>query len=182
MNYQDLMSAKECFEKLASFCDTVDDGGWWDKPDDCEITLREILEHDVANFIMYLSASDGHLSQEEVQAYRVITGFGGDDTDSIIKYIKEQHIYSMDFESEPPLIMRLLSRAERNAVMCGVELHKSVLNMVAVLYRLIGTIIISIDGGISYTEKRDFNIIMDTIDGYAKDHEITGNSWSLLGE
>jgi MoaA/NifB/PqqE/SkfB family radical SAM enzyme len=43
-------------------------------------------------------------------------------------------------------------------------------------------IIVSIDGGITYSEKRDFNIIMDTIKGFAADHDITGNRWSLLGD
>jgi hypothetical protein len=76
MNYQDLLKAKEYFENIANICDTIDKGNWWEKPDGIDITLREIFEHDVANFIMYLSASDGRLSVEEVQAYRVITGFG----------------------------------------------------------------------------------------------------------
>ena len=131
---------------------------------------------------MYLSASDGRLSADEVQAFRIITGFGGDNVETIKRHIEENNIYSMDFESEPPTIMKLISRAERNAMMCGVDLKSSSLEFIVSLYEMVGQIIISIDGGITYNEKRDFNIIMDTIKGYAADHDIIGNSWSLLND
>ena len=182
MNYQDLLKAKEYFESIATICDKIDKGNWWEKPDGCEITLREIFALDIANFIMYLSASDGRLSAEEVQAYRTITGFGGDNVETIKQHIKENNIYSMDFESEPPMIMKLLSKAERNAILCGANFESSILQMMASFYGVIGQIIISIDGGITYNEKRDLNIIMDTIKGFAADHDILGNSWALLND
>lgn len=180
MNYQDLQQAKEYFESIADLCDTIDEKDLWEKPSHLTITLREIFQHDVADFIMYLSASDGRLSAEEIQAYRFITGFGGDNLDTIKKHIKENNIYSMDFESEPPLIMKLISKAERNAIMYGAKLDSSLLKLIAAFYGIVGQIIISIDGGITYNEKRDFNIIMDTINGFAADHDIAGNYWSLL--
>ena len=180
MNYQDLEKAKGYFDKIAQLCDTIDEKDLWDKPNGCDITLRGILQSDIAEFIMYLSASDGTLSFEEVQAYRVITGFGGDTIDSIKAHIKDNNIYSMDFESEPPLIMKLLSKAERNALMYGLKLETSILEFMVSLYKIIGKIIISIDGGITYSEKRDLNIIMRTIEDYAKEHSINGSNWSLL--
>ena len=182
MNYNDLLSARKHFDTIAELCDTIERGNWWDKPESCSITLREIFQHDVANFIMYLSASDGRLSAEEVQAYRVITGFGGDNFDTIKRHIEEDNIYSMDFESEPPTIMKLLSKAERKAILFGVNFESSILKSIAVFYEMVGEIIISIDGGISYKEKRDFSIIMDTINGFAADHDIIGNRWSLFGD
>lgn len=180
MNYQDIVKAREFYEKVAELCDVIDERGLWDKPAGSDVTLRDILQHDVANFIMYLSAADGRLSMEEVQAYRAITGFGGDNFESIKRNIEKNKIYSMDFESEPPLIMKLISQAERKAVMYGVRFESSALQPLAAMYRLIGAVIISIDGGISYTEKRDFGIIMNTIDGYARDHDIVGDAWSLF--
>ena len=182
MNYQDLLEAKKYFDNIAELCDTLDAGNWWEKPDDCDLTLRQILECDIANFIMYLSASDGVLSAEEVQAYRVITGFGGDNVETIKKHIQENNIYSMDFESEPPLIMKLLSTAERNAILCGLKLESSILQGMVAFYGIIGQIIVSIDGGITYNEKRDLNIIMDTIKGFAADHDVLGNRWSLFND
>jgi hypothetical protein len=124
---------------------------------------------------MYLSASDGRLSAEEIQAYRFITGFDGDNLDTIKRHIEENNIYSMDFESEPPLIMKLISEAERNAIMYGAKLDSSLLDVIAAFYEAVGEFIISIDGGITYNEKRDFNIIMGTIQGFASDHDIAGN-------
>jgi len=182
MNYQDLMTAKEYFNKIEKLCDTIDEKNWWERPSGSNITLRQVFEYDVASFIMYLSASDGRLSSEEVQAYRVITGFGGDNVETIKKHIEENHIYSMDFESEPPLIMKLLSKAERNAIMCGAKFESSILKLMVSFYELVGQIIVTIDGGITYNEKRDFNIIMGTIKGFAEDHDIIGNRWSLLND
>ena len=180
MNYQDCLEARKCFDRIAEFCDTVDDSGLLKVLEGKDIKLRDVLRLDVADFIMYLSASDGYLSREEVEAYRTITGYGGDDVSSITEHIKENHIYSMDFESEPPLIMKLLSEAERKAIYRGAPIKTSVLKAVVLLFELIADIIVSIDGGITYTEKRDREIIMSTIKGYAQDHDISGNNQSLL--
>lgn len=170
MNYQNLKRVKEFYDSIANLCDTLDKGNWWEKPIDTTISLREILQRDIAQFIMYLSAADGAISYEELQVYKTITGFGGDTIQSIRNYIQENNIYSTDFESEPPLIMKLFNIAERNAIMCGANFEQSILDSVVDLYELIGKILISIDGGITYSEKRDFNIFMNTIKEYAADH------------
>ena len=81
------------------------------------------------------------------------------------------NIYSADFESTPPLIMKILSVAEKNALMWGVDLGQSLLNHMVTLYEIIGKVVISIDGGITYGEKRDFNIFMHTILEYAADQD-----------
>jgi hypothetical protein len=182
MNYQDVQKAREYYDIIANICETIDEKDLCEKPKGCTITLKDILQSDVAQFIMYLTASDGHISFEEVQAYKAITGYGGDTIDSIKDYIKENNIYSMDFESEPPLIMKILSKAERNAIMYGAKFEESILNIVVSLFEMIGQIIISIDGGITYNEKRDYNIILSTIRGYAQEHSIVGDRWSLLGD
>ena len=92
MNYQDVKKAHDNYEQIADLCDTIDKAGLWDKPKEVELTLRDVLQRDVAQFIMYLSASDGHLNEEEVQAYRAITGFGGDDMSSIKHHIEQENI------------------------------------------------------------------------------------------
>ena len=78
--------------------------------------------------------------------------------------------------------MKMLSRAERNAMLFGADFETSILQTMVAFYGMIGQIIISIDGGITYNEKRDLNIIMDTSKGFAADHDITGNKWSLLND
>ena len=172
MNYQNLKTAKEFYESIADLCDTLDEGNWWEKPEDSSISLREILKRDVAEFIMYLSAADGTIAYEELQVYKMITGFGGDSIQSIRNYIQENNIYSTNFESEPPLIMKLFNIAERNAIMCGADFEHSILESLVDLFEIIGKVLISIDGGITYSEKRDYNIIMRTITEYAADHNL----------
>ena len=162
-------------------CDIIDEKKLWNKPENCNIALKELLNVNIAEYIMYLSASDGRISFEELQAYKAITGYGGETINSFKKYIEENNIYSMDFESNPPLIMTILSQSERNAIMCGAQIEESILKIVVTLYKIIGEIIISIDGGITYSEKRDLKIILRTMEEYAEEHSIVGNKWSLLG-
>ena len=171
MNYQDLRDAKKLFDAIVGLCDTIDEKDLWERPDGFEVSLSDILRRDIANFIMYLSASDGTISYEELQIYKIITGFGGDTIQSLRDHIKEANIYSADFESTPPLIMKILCVAEKNALMWGVDLGQSLLNHMVTLYEIIGKVVISIDGGITYGEKRDFNIFMHTILEYAADQD-----------
>ncbi len=165
MNYQDIATAKELFDSLSELCDTMEDAGLWEKTPDITIRLRAVLQSNLAEFMLYLSASDGHLSSQEVEVYQAITGFEGDSTDSLVRYIRDHNIYSEDFESKPPLIMRLMSECERNAVARGIAVKSSVLQSLAFLFKLVGNIIISLDG-ITPTEKRDFDIIMGTVNRF----------------
>jgi hypothetical protein len=171
MNGNDMMQSRQYFDKIAVICDTIDEKGWWKKPDNMELSLRDILQNDIENFIMYLSASDGEVSPEEVEAYKAITGADGAHFEHIQEQMIKRNIAAMDFESEPPLIFKLLSRAEMNAVSKGARFDSSVLHNVMALYRVIGHTIISVDGGITEEEKQDFNVIMDTIRDYVDEHD-----------
>ena len=66
----------------------------------------------------------------------------------------------------------LFRSAERNAIMCGADFEHSILESLVDLFEIIGKVLISIDGGITYSEKRDYNIIMRTITEYAADHNL----------
>ena len=179
MNYRDITKAKEYFDSIVNICDIIDEKELWDKPDDSEVKLRDILKINIAEFIMYLSASDGSLTFEELQVYKAITGYGGETLDSFKTYIQKNNIYSTGFESKPPLIMEILSRAERTAIMYGAELETSILSALVSLYKMIGKIVITVDGGVTYSERRDYQIIISTIEGFAEEHDICGDKWSL---
>ena len=170
MDYEHLKAAKQLYDVIANLCDTIDEkelvsfGG--------SIKLKEVLQVDIAEFIMYLTASDGRVSIAEVETYRYITGFGGETIESVKNFIEENGIYSYDFESEPPLILKLFLKAENNAILRGLRPQEySLLDGLEALYEAIGKVVISSDGGISYNERRDYNIYLKTIHDFIEENK-----------
>ena len=173
MNDKDIMHVRQYFNRIADICDTIDAKGWWNKPDNVTLTLRDILRNDIEEFIMYLSASDGDISQEEIDAFRSITGDNGENFNEA----KKKAISTRDLKTEPPLIFKLLSRAEINSIARGAKFETSVLINVMALYRVIGHFIMSADGDVSYNEMADFDVIMQTIADYIEEHDIIAKSY-----
>ena len=85
----DVMQVRQYFDKIADICDSIDEKGWWNKPDTVKLALRDILKNDIEDFIMYLSASDGTVSNEEIEAYRAITGSTSDNFSEIATETEE---------------------------------------------------------------------------------------------
>ena len=173
MNDKDMLHAREYFNKIANICDVIDGKGWWNKPDSVDLTLRDILQNDIEDFIIYLSASDGIVSHEEVNAYRAITGC----TDDHFHTKRKSFIATQDFRYEPPFIFKVLSRAEINAIARGARFENSVLGNVMALYRVIGHTVMSADGTVCENEKGDFDMIMQTISDYIEEHDTVAKSY-----
>jgi uncharacterized tellurite resistance protein B-like protein len=175
MNNQDILHARQYFDRIANTCDYIDKKNWWNKPDNINLTLRDILQNDIEDFIMYLSASDGTVSHEEINAYKAITGSAEDNFNAV----KKRNAASTDFKNEPPFIFKVLSRAEINAMARGAKFESSVLSHVMALYRVIGHTIMSADGNVSEHEKRDFDVIMDTIANYIEEHDSVAKNYPV---
>ena len=174
MNNNDMLHARQYFDKIAKICDVIDGKGWWNKPDNVNLSLRDILQSDIEDFIIYLSASDGTVSPEEIAAYKSITGSTSDKFDKPA----QRNPSAPDFRSEPPFIFKVLSRAEINAIARGARFQNSVLGNVMALYRVIGHTIMHADGSLSEHEKRDFDMIMQTIEEYIEEHDTIAKSYS----
>ena len=175
MNNQDILHARQYFDRIANTCDYIDKKNWWNKPDNINLTLRDILQNDIEDFIMYLSASDGTVSAEEINAYKAITG----STDERFNLAKKRNATFADFRNEPPFIFKVLSRAETNAMARGAKFESSVLSNVMALYRVIGHTIMSADGNVAEQEKKDFDIIMNTIANYIENNDIVAKNYPV---
>ncbi len=169
MDYQKLNETKVMFDKVVELCEMVERNGWWNSGSSSDIKLRDILAVSVGDFMVYLSAADGQLNNDEVTAYRTITGYG-DSADDIIAYIKKYNIYSVDFENQPPAIMVEFNGIERQMVARGAKLTSSALILLVSLFANIGACILTVDGSLTDTEKRDYGLIMNTIATYAKEN------------
>jgi uncharacterized tellurite resistance protein B-like protein len=174
MNNNDMLHARQYFNKIADICDVIDGKGWWNKPDNVNLTLRDILQNDIEDFIMYLSAADGTVSAEEIEAYKSITG----SENNHFSAIAQRNAAAPDFRFEPPFIFKVLSRAEINAITRGAKFQTSVLGNVMALYRVIGHTIMAADGNVSEKEKQNFDIIMQTIANYIEEHDTIAKSYS----
>lgn len=170
MNFQHVMIAKRHFEGLIKLCDTIDEKGLWDKRG-IDISLSKVFRTDIAQYMLYLSAADGRLSPDEAQAFRTITGFN-DSADTLIDVIKNQNIYSTDFESTVPLSLKIITEAERNLISYGVKLNseKTTQELFVEFFELLGEVVLNSDGGVTYNEKRDLNIYMSTLKQYVREN------------
>lgn len=181
MTNAEIRKIKELYENLASLCDSYDKNGWNDHYPD--IILRETLHVDIIQFICYLSASDGRIADSEADIFGFFTDLGFTTKEELHKIIDDFEIYSYDFESEPPFILKLLRDIEKKLIRRNlVDSSLSILDVVAETFELIGSAVISIDGGVTYNEKRDLNIYMNTINQYIAEQKNSLCSDYLLNE
>lgn len=167
MDFKAVMYLKTFFDNLAGVCDTIDAKQLWDDPSECGIKLKDIFKSDIAEFLLYLSASDGAVVCEEVQMYQVVTGYDVEQKD-LHEYIITNHIYSEGFESSVPLIIKLVSESEQKAMSGEIRFEKSesLTEHFAKFFVMIGDLLIGIDGKKTPSEKRDLEIYMNTIRRY----------------
>lgn len=159
-----LQEIRDCFNKLAELCDGYDKAGLTKLPTGLEFKTRDILRLDVAKFIMYMCASDGTLTDKELQVYRYVTGYKGDTLQDLANNIKKYEIYSTAFESEPPLSLKIMAYAEQNF-----ENDKDMLLSVVKMYADLGAAVAQIDGQVTSREANDFRTIITTMKQFVDD-------------
>lgn len=174
-NYADplkeqLLHAKELLGTISEKCDAFEAAGAWNTSILQANHLKDILRADIASFIMYLSISDGSISQDEVTAYKFITDFVSDDAASMMEYIKKNNILSVKYETEAPYSMQKLYEAEMKYIEIGGKEYRSVVKDTALLFEMVGSIVIYMDSDVTRSEKSNFDIIMGTIKSYANQH------------
>lgn len=163
MNLPEMYALRKRMEALCSLCDTLEEKGFWMASG--RIPFREAFRLDLANFCMYISASDGRVSGGEVLFFKVALGFETS-IDELISTIKEQGIYSESFETKVPLTIKTLVSAERELAAAGIDVDGITDNFVDFYYDL-GCGMIQADDDVADNELRDLNIYMSTIYNYA---------------
>ena len=163
MNLPEMYGLRKRMDALCVLCDTLEEKGLWLGTG--RIPFREAFRLDLAQFCMYLSASDGKINGGEVLFFKVALGF---DTsiDELIGTIKEEGIYSEAYENQVPFTIKTLLEMENKLVDNGIDVAGITDNFVDFYYDL-GCGIIQADGDIDDNELRDLNIYMSTIYNYA---------------
>ena len=169
MNKNEIMYVKKYYEKLCGLCDLLDENKLWDTPEFEGVHLRDIFRHNLAEYLLYLSASDNTITDEESAMYNEVTGFNGD-KNKMISYINDNDIYSARFESEVPLIFRLIKECEKNELLqehpLSINMNKSYSELFADFFLLASNVFIEVDDEVAVPEMEDSNIYLNTIKKY----------------
>lgn len=169
MNKNDVMYVKKFYEKLCELCNNLDEKGLWNSPEFEGVSLKDIFRHNTGEFLLYLSSSDNTITDEESIMYTAITGFNGN-KEKMIQYINNNDIYSSRFETEVPLIIRLVKECEKNALATkksvNINCNKSCCDLFTSFFTLLSNVFIEVDGEVACPELEDSNIYINTINKF----------------
>ena len=128
--------------------------------------ISELIRKGIMEFLLYLSASDGVLSQKEADTIFKYLGYRHT-PDEMNRYIEEHNLYSEDFEETVPDFLQMLSAVDRAVVKEGMndpELSRRCVEM----FSAIGNKFIRSDLLENEDERRDYEIYMETLEGYLR--------------
>ena len=152
--------AKQEYEDMCNVFDSLEKKRVVDSPSG-SMKLRDVLRMDVANYLVYLSASDGQIDPNEVMVYQMITGMKND-AEEIKEFIEENNIYSASFGSTVPASLKIAVEAEYRIVMVTGETI-TFPEQVIRLFEKIGQVLIEADGGVTESERKDYNAYIETL-------------------
>ena len=132
---------------------------------------RTLIKFDLAQFMMYLSASDGRIQWSEANEIRAYLGL--DSTpEKINNWIRNKNIYSSEFEQTVPITMQTIVQADnilydngkRNFNQCGAEA------LIAV-YKAAGEELIKSDSDVDDNEMKDYHIYISMLEKYMYEND-----------
>lgn len=155
------------FENLCGVCDQFESVGVWNE----EVPLRKMFTLEYAAFMMYLSASDGCIHDNEAKLIYAITGYD-QRPEEIEAFVERENIYSEEFEERTPTIFAVACEFERICYANGLDPKKqSFVEQFFMLYKLTGELLLEIDGEVSDDEYEDLNIYMNNIEQFIKSYD-----------
>jgi len=122
---------------------------------------------DLMQFAMYLSASDGEIRAEEAEQITAIFGTCIP-ASQIGKYIRNNNIYSTDFEKKVPMTMQLMVAFDNAIYEQGLDKQVKTVSS-EVLYKafeLVGGAMITSDNNVAPQEKKDLEIYLCMLHNY----------------
>lgn len=167
----DVNGIKKLLDKLYNTLDFIErqEG----RPEDLDISLRDLFKVELEEFFMYLSASDGRISTSERDFMNELFDMNIS-TQNYVKIIDEQNIYSEEFEERLPITLRLTTAFDKKMQIVAALSNDSVDAITPLLLKFyieIGKIFVGLDG-IKENEARDLKIYLNNIvEGVKKELE-----------
>ena len=162
MDYVKLKEAKSIFDSMIHFFGVIENRGLFKSPLK-NVPMAGIMAVDLSSFMLYLSASDGSIDPDEVEAYRYITGKNVTGRD-MVNLISKNRIYSESFESRVPMAMEIAVNSKIKFADGPNEIPLAVL--LFEFYKKLGVAMVTANNAVAANEKRDFNIYLNTVANY----------------
>lgn len=154
---------KDYYDKLTHLCDSLDERDLWNKGD-INIELSEIFKSDIANYMLFLSASDKVLNPAEEKMFCSITGYEGDVAE-LMKVILEYKVFAADYTKQLPLIIKIATDCEERIFgQKGINRSVKLQDTFTFFYKMLGNSVVIADGKITESEALDLKEIFKTID------------------
>lgn len=169
----DIDALKSGLKNVYDLFDTIENSGLDVKPDGLDLPLKEIFKMDALKMILYFSASDGKLSNQEVSLINEVFGLNAT-AQNYIDIIKRYNIYSTKFENDDPLSLQIIKLFEQKV---GALLKQSSLPVLIGFLENVAKAVINIDNDIDNRELDDFNIYFTNLK-----QKYIENSFVSLGE
>ncbi len=125
---------------------------------------------ELAKFLMYLSASDGEIMWPEASLISELCDLNLT-PQTIGRFVKENNIYSTEFENTPPAVLQVLTSADNMLMERGSDVP-DVLRMIINTYKAVAAMLITSDGDIDSSEKADYQIYIDMMESYVASNSI----------
>ena len=103
---------RACLNTIYDVCDEIDAGGTEIEFNGRKITLRKLFEIETTAYLLYLTASDKNISEEEIAFVNDLmsrTYY----MEKCVKFINQTHMLEGDFGSTTPLSTKILSEYTR---------------------------------------------------------------------
>lgn len=129
--------------------------------DDIEEDSKSVLKADALLFLLYLSAADGDISSKE--SYFIGEYLGVHiSTEDMRKTIKDNNIYSIEFEGRVPLSVQFIVETDNMIVKNGKK-DSSGCRMIYDFYKLLGQAFIACDNSVTNKEIQNLACYLETI-------------------
>lgn len=172
MNYEMLKFAKKALSDVTDLCETLQDKGWIDLSS--SLRMKDLLLHDISEYILYIIAADGSINIHEVEVFRYITEYGGDTVSSLKEYIEEKSdVQSYSFQSEPPFSLRLLVDATNSYLRANPEADDAIrcaYEQYIILFGVVGKETMESDHSVPYSERNKYVTYLSTIKQFIEEH------------
>lgn len=137
-------------------------------------TYRDVLKTECIDFLSYLSASDGTISEYEAQFIEDYFGFSIS-AKELRAYIDKNNTYTMEFEQKPPqVLIRLLEEDNEKYTNMG-ELALSASEAYINVFECMGKEFLVCDGEATGQEVEDFSTYTSMLRDYKREKAIFPN-------
>lgn len=127
----------------------------------------DAARYELAMYMMYLSASDGEIGWSETSLINDLCDLSLT-PQTLGQFIREQNIYSTEFERKVPLCLQMLIAFENKLIEMNMltddipDASETVLST----YKIVGQMMVNIDDDVDDNEQSDYRIYLSMLEDY----------------